>query len=79
MRINTEKCIDGVKIFIQFAFPIQRRELCTCRNSHNCSWLEASDVQEHLGCVREGFTPLHFPPYLNSTLPTRSAATLFFR
>ena len=53
---HTKKYIDGVKGFLQFAFThsaIGNTILCPCKNCLNCSWLEASDVQEHLVC--EGF------------------------
>ena len=53
---HTETFINGVKIFIQFAFTHSAREntiLCPCRKCVNCSWLEASEIQVHLVC--DGF------------------------
>src|SRR4051812_37617821 len=52
----TEKYINGVKGFVQFALAHSAKGnkiLCPCKNCVNCFWLEASDVQEHLVC--EGF------------------------
>ncbi|KAM0822511.1 hypothetical protein ACQ4PT_071448 [Festuca glaucescens] len=53
---HTEKYINGVKGFIQFAFSHSAKGntiLCPCKKCLNCSWLEASHVLEHLVC--EGF------------------------
>ena len=53
---HTKTFVNGVKGFIQFAFTHSARGntiLCPCRKCVNCSWLEASEVQEHLVC--EGF------------------------
>ena len=53
----SQKYIDGVKGFIQFAFTHGSAKgnsiLCPCKNCLNIYWLEASIVQEHLIC--EGF------------------------
>uniref|UniRef100_A0ACD5U8V1 Uncharacterized protein n=1 Tax=Avena sativa TaxID=4498 RepID=A0ACD5U8V1_AVESA len=53
---HTEKYINGVNFFVQFAFTHSAKGntiLCPCKNCVNCFWHEASDVREHLVC--EGF------------------------